>query len=520
MRDRADGGGGRGAVDVADVAIVGAGPVGAVLANLCRVYGLSALAFDREADVYDLPRAAALYDDVQRILDGAGILEAILPATCELVGGEFVDAAWKRIIGFEVPPGLRTENGYPPLLNINQPPMERAIRSCLAMHPGVELRVAHEVIGFEERRDHVELTVRDGASGATRRERARWLVGCDGATSPVRKACGIGWRSLGYDCDWLVIDLELRRDVPLTPFCQQICDPARPTTVIPLPGRLRRWEFQLKPGETRDEMQDRERVWQLLAPWLSRDDGEILRAVVYRFHATIAETFRKGRIFLAGDAAHQTPPFQGQGLCTGVRDAENLVWKLAAVERGRAAEALLDTYTAERRPLAVAMVEHSSNTGKLIDAYAAMALGGPEPPPEMQQYAYGGSARLPDLADGLLALECGDWVGRYVPQATVESSRGDGPLDRVVGPRWAIVARRDPQALLGVGMRSFANDLDVVHVSVPEPEGAMLRLLLAHEVAIVRPDRIIYGVASADGADALLRRLRDHLGSGAGGTGS
>jgi len=503
-----------------DVAIVGAGPVGAVAANLCAVFGLSAVAFDREADVYELPRAAALYDDVQRILHGAGVLDAILPATCELVGAEFVDAAGKRIIGFEVPPGLRTPNGFPPLLNINQPPLERAIRACLGARSGVELRAAHEVLGFEQRGDDVELEVRDRAGGATRRERARWLVGCDGATSAVRKACGIAWESLGYDCDWLVIDLELTRDVALTPLCQQVCDPARPTTLIPLPGRLRRWEFQLKPGETREEMQDRDRVWSLLAPWLSRGDGELLRAVVYRFHATIAATFRHGRVFLAGDAAHQTPPFQGQGLCTGVRDVENLIWKLAMVRRGQAAASLLDTYTAERRPLAVAMVEHSTKTGQLIDAYAAMARGGPEPPAELQEYAYGGRRRLPDLADGLLEPDDGEWVGRYAPLATVSSPRGDGPLDDVVGPRWAIVARGDPRALLGAEMQCWAEDLDMVMVSVPEANGALLGLLRAHEVVLVRPDRIVYGVADAAGADALARRLRDHLAAPDGGDGA
>ena len=494
-----------------DVAIVGAGPVGAVAANLCGVHGLSAIAFDREADVYELPRAAALYDDVQRILHGAGVLDAILPATCEMLGAEFLDAKGKRIIGFEVPPGLRTPNGYPPLLNINQPPLERAIRDCLGAHPGVALRPSHEVLAFEQRDDHVDFEVRDRTSGTTRRERARWLIGCDGATSAVRKACGIAWRSLGYDCDWLVIDVDLARDVALPPFCQQICDPARPTTIIPLPGKLRRWEFQLKPGETREEMQDRDRVWALLAPWLSRGDGEILRAVVYRFHATIAETFRHGRVFLAGDAAHQTPPFQGQGLCTGVRDVENLVWKLAMVARGRAGEALLDTYTAERRPLAAAMVEHSTKTGLLIDAYAEMARGGPEPSPELQEYAYGGSARLPDLADGLLAQDGGDEVGRAVPLATVSTSRGDGPFDDVVGPRWAIVARRDPGTLLGGEARRIVEDIGAVLVSVPEPEGAILGLLLAHDVVVVRPDRIIYGLTDAAGAEALVARLRDHL---------
>jgi 3-(3-hydroxy-phenyl)propionate hydroxylase len=497
--------------EMVDVAIVGTGPVGAVAANLCGVHGLSAVAFDRAADVYELPRAAVLYDDVQRILHDAGVLDAVLPATCEVAGAEFVDASGRRIIGLELPPGLRTPNGYPPLLGIDQPRLERAVRSCLARHERVELRVAHEVLGFEQNDEHVELVVRDLNGGEDHRVHARWLVGADGANSAVRKSCGIAWTSLGYDREWLVVDVELRREVELPRLCQQICDPERPITVIPLPGKLRRWEFQLKPGETRTEMEDRERVWTLLAPWLAREDGEILRAVVYRFHATIAETFRRGRVFLAGDAAHQTPPFMGQGLCTGVRDVANLIWKLAMVRRGQGGEALLETYSAERHPLAVAMVEHSTNTGKLIDAYAEMARGGPEPSPELREYAYGGSRRLPDLLAGLLAPGGGEWVGQLLPAAAVSTPRAAGSLDDVVGPRWAIVARADPRPQLSARTLRFWNDRDAAFVAVPEPEGEMDRLLRAHEVVLVRPDRIIYGTVPASGLDALTQSLRPFL---------
>jgi 3-(3-hydroxy-phenyl)propionate hydroxylase len=492
---------------VYDLAIVGAGPVGAVAANLCGVHGLTAVAFDREADVYDLPRAAGMYDDVQRILHNAGVLDAVLPATSEMRGAEFVDASGRRIVGFEIPPGLRTPNGYPPILNINQPPLERAIRSCLARHPGVELCVAHEVVGFEQRHDHVELEVRDRAGGAPRRVRARWLLGCDGAASSVRKACGIAWDSLGYDCEWLVVDFELGRDVALPHLCQQVCDPDRPTTVVPMPGRLRRWEFQLRPGETRAEMEDRERVWALLRPWVSRGDGAIVRAVVYRFHATIADTFRRGRVFLAGDAAHQTPPFQGQGLCTGVRDVENLVWKLAMVRRGQAGDALLDTYTAERHPLAVAMVEHSTRTGQLIDAYAAMARGGPKPPPELQEYAYGGGRTLPDLSAGLLVPDGSRWVGRVVPQCTVVTAEGTAPFDDVVGPRWAIVSRRDPRQAMSAETRRGWEALGAAFVTVPDPDGPMGVLLAEHDPVVVRPDRVVYSVAPTP-VDRLLRDQR------------
>jgi len=494
--------------ETVDVAIVGGGPVGVMEANFCGVHGLSAAVFDREADIYQLPRAAGLHDDAQRILHNAGVLDAVLPGTGVMAGAEFMDADRKRIIGIEFPEGMLTPNGYPVIRSIHQPGLEEAIRSCLARYEDVNLHTGHEVAEMSQDDDGVDLVVRDLAAGGTRRVRARWLIGCDGATSAVRKWCGISWDSLGYDHEWLVIDVVLHRDVDLPIFCQQVCDPKRPTTFVPMPGNRRRWEFQLKDGETREEMEDRDRIWELLESWMSRDDGEIARAVVYRFHATIAETFQHGRVFLAGDAAHQTPPFMGQGLCTGVRDTANLIWKLAAVRHGQADSSLLDSYSAERHPLAVAMVQHSINTGKLIDAYADMAQGGPEPPAELQEYAYGGSRVLPDLSEGFLDTGDNEWVGQLVPQNAVCTPEGSGRFDDVVGPRWAIVSSQDPTAAMSSETRRFWDELGAMFVTVAEPEGAMLALLMAHDAVVVRPDRIIYSVTTRECRhEELERRL-------------
>lgn len=489
-----------------DVAIVGAGPTGAVAANLCGVYGLSAVAFDREADVYDLPRAVGMWDDVQRILSNAGVFEAILPATCLHSGAEFVDSSGKRISGIEIPEKLLTPNGYTIIRGFHQPMFERAVRSCLDRYENVELHVSHEVTAVEQSEESVWLVVRDRAGGE-RQVRARWLLACDGASSPIRKSCGVRWESLGYDCDWLVVDVQLKRDVALPPFMTQVCDPARPTTIIPLPLRMHRWEFQLLGGETKDEMEEPDRVWSLLERWLTREDADIVRAVVYRFHATIASTFRDRRIFLAGDAAHQTPPFMGQGMCSGVRDVDNLIWKVQHVTRGLAGDSLLDTYTEERRPLVVAAVEHSVNIGKLIDAYAGMERGGPEPPPDLCEYAYGGRAQLPHLSAGLLTPERSQWIGRLVPQCTVPTADGPRQLDTVIGPHWALISTHDPRESMSADTRRRWEELGAVFVTVPKPEGPILTPLLAHEILVVRPDRIIYGV-STESADGLVRRLR------------
>lgn len=475
-----------------DVIIVGAGPTGIVAANLCARAGLTTIAFDRAAGVYDLPRAAAVQDDVQRLLDSAGLLAPVRAACEPHVGAEFVDAAGERLMGVEFP-GLQTLNGYPPLLAINQPGLETGWRKWLAGNSDAELCTSHEVFGLQTFGDHVEIEVRDLDGGGARREEARWLIAADSANSFVRKHCGIAWDSLGYDREWLVVDMECDPAVDLPPFVRQVCDPARPVTLVPMPGRQYRWEFQLKEGETREEMEDKGRIWELLEPWIGPAEARIVRAVVYRFHATIAATFRHERVFLAGDAAHQMPPFMGQGMCTGLRDAENLVWKLAAVQRGEAGEELLATYEEERRPAAQATVAHSSNAGKLIDAFADMERTGKRPPDELIAYGYGGSRQLPDLATGLLGNRGSDWVGRRIPQCRVKRAGRSGRFDDLAGAGWAILCA-SPGVLPGERLGRLRQALDATLLEIDDPHAASL--LGEKEIAIVRPDRIVYSLGT------------------------
>ena len=481
-------------VDV-DVAIVGAGPTGAFAANLCGRYGLSAVALERATEIHDLPRAVALWDDVARILDSAGLFEPLRPQTCIHAGGEFVDSQGKRLIGFDLPEGLITLNGHPPVRGFHQPDLERVLRAGIRRFPAVALRPSCEVVGFEQESEHVSLVLQDGATPATLR--ARWLIGCDGAASFVRRACGIGWESLGYDREWLVVDALVDPGVTLTGHTVQVCDPARLVTLVPGPGRLRRWEIALLPGESRREMEAPGQVAALLAPWVQPDQVEIVRAVVYRFHATVADSFRNGRVFLAGDAAHQTPPFLGQGLCSGLRDADNLIWKLAQVKRYGADEALLDSYSAERQPMAAAMVRHAVNAGLAIETYAAMERGGPPPSAELRAYAYGGSAQLPTLRTGWLEIDgvkASRWIGERIPCGRVHCGDRDGDFDQVVGPRWALVSASDPTGGLRADERLAFERLGAAFVSALEPTGALLALLLEHPTVIVRPDHIVYGV--------------------------
>lgn len=462
-----------------DVAVVGGGPVGITMAMFCAHRGLRAVVLERSAEVYDLPRAIVMDDEVQRALWLQGAADGLDGVVSTLPGAEFVDAAGERIIGIELPEGIEFPLSFPPAVRYYQPDLEAFLRDR-AVSAGVELRLGVEVTAVGQDEDGAWATLADDEVVS-----ARWLVAADGGSSPVRKALGIEFVDQGFDQDWLVVDLRLRdgAEPDLPRFVQQICDPDRPATFVPGHGPYRRWEFQLQDGERREDMSDPARVWELISPWLGSSDAEIVRAVVYRFHATVAASFRAGRIFLAGDAAHQMPPFLGQGLCTGVRDAANLAWKMELVARDLATDALLDTYDGERRPHAAGVVAHAVDSGRLIDQLSGR--GGEQADLDS---AYGGQRPFPRLEDGLLA---GDGLlrGRQVPNVTL--STGDR-LDDAVGTGLVVLLDR-PEAFSGTTLDHWRS-LGATVATSTALEGAV----------VVRPDRYVAATAADEAEFAAV----------------
>lgn len=476
-----------------DVIVVGGGPVGVVTALLLAQRGFSVLVFERSPEVYDLPRAIVMDDEIQRVFQNAGLLEELRAITTPLQGAEFVRTDGERIIGVELPPEVAWPLGLHPSVTYYQPELEAFLRDA-AVRNGVELRLGIEVSAVEQADDMV--TVLTDAGSMT----ARWLVAADGASSRIRKQLGLAFADQGYDQDWLVLDVRLRRPVPSLPrFVQQVCDPDRPTTYVVGHADYRRWEFQLQPGETRDEMVRDDRVWELLEPWLTRDDADLVRAVVYRFHATVADSMRVGRVLLAGDAAHQMPPFLGQGLCSGIRDAANLAWKLRLVADGVAGGWLLDTYSDERLAHAAGVVAHAVDTGRLIDE-----LSGRASEQTSLDAGYGGGRPFPILECGLVF---GDHpsVGRQLPQPLVDGVR----LDELLGDAFAIVV---DDAATATGATATWGALATVVVVPPD---TMPLVLPTNGAVVVRPDRYVAAVAhDAEELDAISLDLLTHLTAG------
>jgi len=474
-----------------DVVIVGSGPVGVMTAILLAGRGFGVQGLERDPEVYDLPRAIVMDDEIQRVFQGAGLIDGLRSITTPLAGAEFVTPDGERIVGVELPQGIDFPLGHHPTVTYYQPELEAFLRGA-AIDAGVDLRLGVGVGTVDQVASGVIVSADDGS------HTARWLVAADGASSAIRKQLGIVFVDQGFDQDWLVLDVRLRHAVPtLSPFVQQICDPARPTTYVVGHADYRRWEFQLQPGDPRDEMAGNARVWELLAPWITPDDADLVRAVVYRFHATVADSMRSGSVFLAGDAAHQMPPFLGQGLCSGIRDAANLAWKLRLVDDGAADAALLDTYGAERLPHAAGVVAHAVDTGRLIDE-----LSGRAPASTAIDAAYGGGRPFPILEHG---IRFGDHpaVGRQLPQPRIDGR----PLDDLLGTGFAVVT--DTVAYEPHVGHQWHDLASIVIV----PVGTIAPALPAGGAVIVRPDRYVAAVVH-DAAEfvAASRTLLEQIG--------
>ena len=342
-----------------DVLIVGLGPVGAALANLLGRYGVRVLAIDKAAEIFMKPRAIALDNEALRILQLVGVRDGEF-STVAIPQVQYHSPLFGRFARIN---STRIVDGHPMLVTFYQPELEQLLRAKLAQLLTVRVQLGMTLENLFDDGRQVKALLR-GANGAQQEVRARYLVGTDGANSLVRRLLGLEFEGRTFPQDWLIVDAL---DVP-NPIdhCEFICDPRRPTPHMVAPGGRQRWEFMLKPGEQPEDMERPESVRRLLAPWCDVEKIRIERTAVYRFQAREAKSFSKGRCFLAGDAAHVTPPFAGQGLVAGLRDVANLAWKLAWVIRGQADQRILDSYDVERRPHARKIIALARFLGALV----------------------------------------------------------------------------------------------------------------------------------------------------------
>jgi len=373
-----------------DVVIAGGGPVGTTLGIALGRRGVSHLVVERQAEIYPLPRAIVMDAEVRSALVALGVSSTLSDHLTTMTRADFVQADGTEIMGIDTA-GL-VLFGVPAVSCHYQPELEQFLQGEAASAGSIR-RDGVEVVDHRVDADGVDVALSDGTT-----VRAKYLVACDGASSAIRKREGIALTDLRFDQEWIVVDVELDEatKAKLPDATRQVCDPKRPTTLVRGHRNYYRWEFQLQPDEDPAAMNERESVKKLLAPWVDLDAVRILRHARYRFHGLVAQAMSSGRVFLAGDSAHQMPPFMGQGLNSGMRDAFNLAWKLALVLGGKASPALLETYSPERIAHSTDTVAHSVDTGRLIDQLAGRVSHGMD-----NSAGYGGPRPAARLGAGL-----------------------------------------------------------------------------------------------------------------------
>ncbi len=485
-----------------EVLVIGYGPTGAALAGLLGRQGVSVLVIERAQEMHRLPRAVHFDSEVMRIFQSLGIPERLAPHIVPAPDYEFRTAAGEVL--FTIHPAAVTANGWATGYMFHQPGLEAVLRSAVEESPLAEVWPGHSFLSLAEDADNVVTSV--VGPGGVRRVRSAFVVACDGAASPVRESLGLSLEDLAFDEPWLVVDVALGEASRVPSINLQRCDPARPTTcVLSGPGR-HRWEFMLRPGESPAEVLAPGFAEALIADWGVGDDLLVERRAVYRFHGLLAHRWRSGRVFLAGDAAHQMPPMAGQGMCSGIRDACNLAWKLAAVLHGGASDHVLDSYETERAPHAREVIAAAIELGRVVCAtdpqvaaardqalLAARAAGAPPP-----------ALRYSPFKAGLL-LSGAPGAGTLLPQPVASDGRR---LDDLLGPGACLLVNHE-------AVRPNIEDVPVHVIGEPAlaPFAERLEAWLsqfAANAALVRPDRVVF--ATGEG-EALLHAWRAALGA-------
>lgn len=498
----------------ADVAIIGYGPTGLAGALTLASKGATVIAFERNKDIYQRARAVTISDWTMRIFQELGVDERI-----EKVIEPQHQLRWKNYEGQEIlradqpPSALGTRNTKPRFFSIYQPEMEAELRRCAEEVDGLGVRYGAEVVGVEQDTNGVTITVRDVETGDETVTRARYAIAADGGSSPTRRALGIPMLGDTDPTLWIVIDCRVKRWWPDRDLLTFWSDKERPVVDIALSAGNHRWEIPLKPGETEANFQTPEQVWPLLeAMGITSDDVEIHQHAFYRHHVRSAETWRQGRIFLAGDAAHLMPPWAGAGMQSGIRDVHNLGWKLVRILRGELGEAWLDTYEAERRPNVDLFTQIALQFGRVIKQEATPEeLEAMNKVPENTVTPYEEPMMAPPvLQAGWLrgVVEDASIIGRMIPQPVISNPLGRiARLDDLVGDGFVLLgADVDPRDLLSteqmsewdaLGVSYFAIRPKTAYTQGPDElvdlEGTLLDWLAIYGVQAIalRPDKFV-----------------------------
>ncbi|MGF1589143.1 MAG: bifunctional 3-(3-hydroxy-phenyl)propionate/3-hydroxycinnamic acid hydroxylase [Pleurocapsa sp.] len=533
-----------------DVVIVGYGPVGAIAANYLGMYGIKTAVFEQELDVYHLPRAIGFNHEIMRIFQQLGLHHQIDQVATPIDGVEFLNQSHKVLFEIELSKTCLTYN-FAPNYVFYQPDLETKLREGVKRFDCVKINLAHAVESVTQDPQGVTVTVKNlnsdreiwAASNRTYQVQAKYVLGCDGGRSITRQQAGIELHDFGFHQRQLVVDTLLTAEVDLPSKVQQLCDTRRPGVFVHSTNNHRRWEFVLAPDETKEAMERPEKVRELLSTyWINPDKLKIIRAVVYHFHSLIALQWRSDRIFIVGDAAHQMPPILGQGMCSGIRDAQNLCWKLDLVLKGLAPDKLLDTYQTERLPHVQEIVKLATRAFKIFKTRNPFLAWVRDIVLRIlrrnnRRFQNVGSD-MPPLKHGILANSLEDKqsvAGQMFIQPQVLNKTGQLVLlDHILGNSFAILGLdTDWLKVITAESEAFLSNLPlklicvVPQISVSdrstkfpdrveliEDTSQQISDWLAKqqtEIVIIRPDRYVFGTCDRQELNAIVQQLQSCL---------
>ncbi|OBF90892.1 FAD-binding monooxygenase [Mycobacterium sp. 852014-52450_SCH5900713] len=489
-----------------DVAVIGYGPTGATAANLLGRMGLNVVVIERDPDVYGRARSISTDEEVMRIWQSLGLADRLqrdmLPdrplAWVDAGGAPFVETTMTS-----------RGCGHPPQQFLYQPAVDHVLREGVARYPNVEVLLEHECLRLVNGDSAVELMLADLRTDTFKRVKASYVIAADGGASPTRAQLGVGYEGRTYAERWVVIDTKVIREWEGHDRLRFHCNPTRPTVDCPTPLGHHRWEYPARAGEDEKRLVTHEAVWEVLREQGVTDEQvKILRAVIYSHHVRVADRWRVGRVILAGDAAHAMPPWIGQGMSAGVRDVANLCWKLAAVSRGRAPDALLDSYQVERKPHVTEVTRRAVRNGRLItERRKSLAF--------LRNHLLRALTRLPGVLkagqsliwippahypDGCFTSEAHAAVGWQLPQPWVTDATGKRlRADDVIGGGWAVLhlgaAPPGTDRWARLGARAVAIQAGAPQAgAIRDDDGTLTRWLRSKKAAavVLRPDGFVF----------------------------
>lgn len=501
------------------VIIAGAGPTGLAAGNLLGMMGIDTLILERNAGLSDYPKAISIDDEGLRICQAMGLHHAVMEHALLDVEAHYISG--KRLLARVAP--TREPNGFPFISTFHQPTLEAILRNGLKRYPCVSIQFEGEVECFEQNADRVIVTAATPGKGAlsSRRIECAYLLACDGGKSGIRCALDIPMRGSTYTQKWLVNDTE--QDPDTTNAIKFYCNPARPAVTVPSPHFRRRWEFMLLPGETEEDLLRAGRANQLIRQSGGPFAPQIMRSVVYTFHAASAATYAQGRVFLLGDAAHMMPPFGGQGMNCGLRDAHNLCWKLRLVLQGLAHPALLESYSIERRQHTRQLIQLSTFLGNIVMPTSkplALLRDGifstlNTVPPVRRFLSEAGIKPLPRYTRGFLLSPrlrvplVASLTGKMLPQPQIDIEEDEQTLlDNALGPGFALLRLHEHAQKAFASLKSdIWQRLDTRFVAIHNPI-RHFPLRNPHLFVLVRPDRYVLGVFKEGHEEAFVARLQ------------